>query len=81
MLGTLLGKGLRDLHASELRVIQEIASTGEIKMKSQRNYVIKMSNPIFIHMTESLCCKPETVTTLLVGYTPIKNKKVKKKKN
>ena len=60
-------------------MFQEIASKGEIKMKSQRNYVIKMSNPIYICMAESLCCIPETVT-LLVGYTPIKNKKVKKKK-
>ena len=59
-------------------MFQEIASKGEIKMKSQRNYVIKMSNPIYICMAESLCCIPETVT-LLVGYTPIKNKKVKKK--
>ena len=61
-------------------MIQEIASMGEVKMKSQRNYVIKMSNPICICMAKSLCCIPETSTTLLVGYTPVKNKKVKKKK-
>ena len=24
-----------------------------------------------IHMVESLCCSPETITTLLIGYTPI----------
>ena len=24
---------------------------------------------------ESLCCSPETITTLLIGYTPIQNKK------
>ena len=29
-------------------------------------------------MAESLRCSPETVTTLLIGYTPIQNKKVKK---
>ena len=29
-------------------------------------------------MTESLCCPPETVTTLLLDYTPIQNKKFKK---
>ena len=33
-----------------------------------------------ICMAESLCCSPETITTLLIGYTPIKNKKLKKKK-
>ena len=27
---------------------------------------------IFIHMTDSLCCTPETNTTLKVNYTPIK---------
>ena len=31
-----------------------------------------------ICMTESLHCPP--ITTLLIGYTPIKNKKLKKKK-
>ena len=31
-----------------------------------------------IWMAESLCCPPETVTTLLIGYTPIPNKKLKK---
>ena len=29
-------------------------------------------------MTESLGCLPETITTLLIGYTPIQNKKLKK---
>ena len=29
-------------------------------------------------MTELLHCLPETVTILLIGYTPIQNKKVKK---
>ena len=27
-------------------------------------------------MAESLCCSPETITTLLIGCTPIQNKKV-----
>ena len=31
-------------------------------------------------MAESLHCPPETITTLLVGYTPIQNKNFKKKK-
>ena len=31
-----------------------------------------------ICMTESLVCLPETVTTLLMGYTPIQNKKFNK---
>ena len=30
-----------------------------------------------ICMAVSLCCLPETVTTLLIGYTPIQNKKRK----
>ena len=25
-------------------------------------------------LAESLCCLPETITTLLMGYTPIQNK-------
>ena len=35
-------------------------------------------------MTESLYCSPETITTLLISYTPIQNKSLKfgeKKKN
>ena len=32
-----------------------------------------------ICMAESLCCPPEIITTLLIGYTVIQNKKVKKK--
>ena len=28
-------------------------------------------------MAESLCCSPETVTTLLIGYAPIQNKTLK----
>ena len=29
-------------------------------------------------MDESLCCPPETITTLLIGCTPIQNKKLNK---
>ena len=32
-------------------------------------------------MAESLCCSPEIITTLLIGYTPIQNKKLKIKLN
>ena len=28
---------------------------------------------------ESLCCPPETITTLFISYTPMQNKKFKKK--
>ena len=31
-------------------------------------------------MAESLCCSPETITTLLISYTSIQNLKIKKKK-
>jgi len=34
---------------------------------------------ICICMAESLCCPLATVTTLLIGYTPIQNKKFSKK--
>ena len=34
---------------------------------------------ICIWMAESLCCSPETITTLLIGCTPIQNEKLKKK--
>ena len=27
-----------------------------------------------IHMAELLCCSPETIVTLLIGHTPIRNK-------
>ena len=30
-----------------------------------------------IYMAESLHCSPETITTLLIDYTPIQNKKFK----
>ena len=33
-----------------------------------------------ICMAESLCCSPEIITTLLIGYTPIQNKKFNKRK-
>ena len=33
-----------------------------------------------IFMAESLHCSPETITILLIDYTPIQNKKLKKKK-
>ena len=32
-----------------------------------------------ICMAESLHCSPETATTLLIGHTPIQNKKFRKK--
>ena len=32
-------------------------------------------------MAESLCCVPETVTTLLIGYIPIEKKKKSFKRN
>ena len=30
-------------------------------------------------MAESLCCPPETITTLLIGYMLLQNKKLKNK--
>ena len=34
-----------------------------------------------IGIAASLHCSPETITILLIGYTPIQNKKFKKKRN
>ena len=34
---------------------------------------------VHICMAESLCCSPETITTLLIGYTTIQNKMFLKK--
>ena len=34
---------------------------------------------MYIYIAESFHCSPETITTLLIGYTSIKNKKLKKK--
>ena len=31
-------------------------------------------------VAEAPCCSPETITTLLIGYTPIQNKKQIKRK-
>ena len=30
---------------------------------------------VYVWLSESLCCSPETITALLIGYTPIKNLK------
>ena len=32
----------------------------------------------WIRVAESLCCSPGTITALLISYTPIQNKKLKK---
>ena len=34
-----------------------------------------------ICLAESLCCPPETMVTLLISYTLMQNKKLKKKKD
>ena len=34
----------------------------------------------YMCMAESLCCPPETITILLTGYTPIQNKKFRRRK-
>ena len=34
-----------------------------------------------ICMAESLCCPLESISVLLTGYTPVQNKKSKKRKN
>ena len=31
-------------------------------------------------MAESLHCSPDTIKTLLIGYTPVQNKNLKKRK-
>ena len=36
---------------------------------------------ICMSMAESFCCLPETITTLLISYTPMLNKMLKKKRN
>ena len=35
---------------------------------------------VYIYMAESLCCPPETITALSIGYAPIQNKKFNFKK-
>ena len=50
----------------------------------QKCVCIYMCVYIYIYMAEFLHCSPETITTLLIDYTPIQNKKLnvwrKKKK-
>ena len=55
----------------------------QLKKKKEKRSCMKifwgrMDTCIF--MAESLHCLPETVTALLIGYTPIQNKKFKRKK-
>ena len=40
----------------------------------------RMDTGIYIYMAESLHCPLETITNLLISYTPIQNKKVLKNK-
>ena len=47
----------------------EIASVGKIG---------RMDIYINKRMAESLCCSPEAITILLIGYSPIQNKILKK---
>ena len=42
-----------------------------------RGFVGRMDTCIC--MAESLCCPPEIITALLIGYAPIQNKKFKNK--
>jgi len=35
---------------------------------------------IYVYVWQSLCCSPETITKLLIGYTSTQNKKFKKEK-
>ena len=30
----------------------------------------------YTYMADPLCCEPETITTLLIGYTPLCNEKL-----
>ena len=39
-----------------------------------------MGGEFGICIVESLCCSPETITTFLIGYTPIQKRKFLKKK-
>ena len=36
---------------------------------------------IYVYMPESLCCPPETIAALLIGYTSIQNNKKFNNKN
>ena len=46
----------------------------------QRGDILDLYMDTCICMAESLCCSFETITTLLMGYTPIQNKKFNLKK-
>ena len=37
-------------------------------------FVLEYSQLTMLCMPESLCCPPEAITTLLIGYTPTQNK-------
>ena len=51
---------------------------GHVQCLDRRRVWGRMDTCIF--MAKSLHCSPETVTTLLISYTPRQNKKIKKEK-
>ena len=76
-----IGKAFRHVHTAILRVDNQQGSTvqhrelcsmlcGSLDGKG----VWGTMGPC-ICMAESLCCLPETITSLVIGYTPIQNKK------
>ena len=51
----------------------KIPHTTQYSQKENKNRKQTVS---CVCMTESLCCSPEAVRTLLIGYTPIKTNKL-----
>ena len=44
------------------------------------HFLLLENRYIYIYMAESICCSPDTITILLIGYSPIQKEKCKKKK-
>ena len=53
---------------------------GQTQLSATKKDKIGRRMDTYICVAESLCCPPETIKTLLIGYTPIRNKNFSKKK-
>ena len=54
---------------------------GKERIKKQIGFYSFCHSSPCMCMAESLCCSPETITTLLISYTPLQNKKLNKTKH
>ena len=71
-------KNHNELHCTSIKVIKVKKTKGLMWQPGWEGGLQRMNTCVC--MAESLCCSPETITTLLISYIPIQNKKFKRKK-